>query len=459
MASHLIDSQVYKESWSTEEMRQVWADTAMIGRWLEVEIALAEAEAELGVIPDQAASEIRKKARVELLDFDYISAEFARTGHSIMPILRNVQRLCDDGWGEYIHYGATTQDITDTGMMLGIKASYAIILRDLSGIEETLMELAERHISTVMPGRTHGQHALPATFGFKAAVWLREVSRNISRFAQSRERVLVGNLCGGVGTYSGFGSLGMEIDRRVMNKLGLGTADIAWHTSRDRLAEFACLMAMVGCTLGKIGNEVYELQKTEIAELKEPFVMGQVGSSTMPHKRNPEIAEAVHGLSKLVRYRAAMMLESLVGEHERDGAAWKPEWVTIPEACLYLSAVLSKSALILNGLEVDKQRMRSNLDMLKGLIMSEAAMFVLGQRLGKQTAHTAVYEASISSHSEGISFRDSLLKHSAIRGKVTAEELDDMLRPEKYVGLAEPIVERAVEQTRRERAERPKELW
>ena len=200
MASHLIDSQVYKDSWSTEEMRQVWDDMSMIRRWLEVETALAEAEAELGVIPAEAAREIRMKARVELLDFDYIAAEFQRTGHSIMPILRNVQRLCDDGWGEYIHYGATTQDITDTGMMLGVKESYTIILRDLSEIEEALMRLAERHRSTVMPGRTHGQHALPATFGFKAAIWLREISRNISRFVQSRERVLVGNLCGGVGT-------------------------------------------------------------------------------------------------------------------------------------------------------------------------------------------------------------------------------------------------------------------
>ncbi len=457
MASHLIDSQVFGNAWSTAEMRQVWDDHSMYARWLAVERALAEAEAELGIIPIEAAEEIKRKARVELLDFDFLAAEYARTSHSIMPLLRNVQKLCERGMGEFIHYGATTQDITDTGMVLGVKETYTIIRRDLEEIESALLDLAERNAGVVMAGRTHGQQGLPITFGYKAAVWLREISRNIERLIASQPRVLVGNLTGGVGTYSGFGALGFEIERRVMEKLGLGQCDIAWHTARDRFAEFVCLEAMIASAIGKIGNMVYELQKTEVGEVSEPFAMGMVGSSTMPHKRNPERSESLNGLSKLVRSRAAVMLESLVAEHERDGAAWKPEWVTIPEASLYLSAGLNKAKVILKGLVVNPERMSANLQLLKGLLLSEAAMFALGQRVGKQTAHEVVYEAAARVYSEGITFKECLLTAPQLRGQFTEQEVDALLRPEKYVGLSEEIVKRAVEQTRRERAARPKE--
>jgi adenylosuccinate lyase len=365
-----------------------------------------------------------------------------------------VQRLCDHGWGEYIHYGATTQDIIDTGMMLGVKETYAIVQRDLEEVESALLDLVERNASVVMVGRTHGQQALPITFGYKAAVWLREISRHIERWMTSQPRVLVGVLAGGVGTYSGFGALGFEIERRVMEKLGLGQSDIAWHTARDRFAEFVCLEAMIAGTLGKIGNMIAEMQKPEFGEISEPYKMGMVGSSTMPHKRNPDRSEALNGLSKLIRSRAAVMLESIVAEHERDGMSWKPEWVTIPEASLYLSASLDKAKAILKGLQVHPERMQANLQLLKGLILSEAAMFAIGQRVGKQTAHEVVYEAAARVYSEGISFKECLLTAPQLHGEFTEQELDTLLQPDKYIGLSVEIAKRAVDRTRSERAAR-----
>jgi adenylosuccinate lyase len=451
----MIDYEIYRDSWGTEEMRQIWSENQMLQRWLNIEVVLAEVQAELKVIPPEAAREIKEKARVELVDKAAIKKEYGKTGHSLVPLLRAVQAICKDKLGEYIHLGATTQDITDTGMMLGLKQAHRVIVRDLEDIEASLMHLASEHKATPMAGRTHGQQALPIAFGQKAAVWLREVSRHLERLAQAEKRVFIGNLSGGVGSYASFAGQGMKIERMVMSRLGLNPSDAPWHVSRDRFAEYCHILAMAATTMGKIGNEIYVLQKPEIGELQEPYQPGQIGSSTMPHKRNPEIAEALNGLSKIVRHLSGLVLETMFTEHERDGAAWKPEWVAIPEICTYTHAILDKAKYVVGHLVVNKARMLKNLNMLGGLILSENVMLILGEKLGKQSAHTIVGDIAARFYDEGLTFKQALLQNPLVAEKFTEKEVDRMLDAAKYVGEVEGIVSQAGALTEREFKTRP----
>jgi len=330
----------------------------------------------------------------------------------------------------------------DTGMMLQVRDASAIIFRDLSSIEGILANLAQKYRSTPMAGRTHGQHALPLTFGFKVAVWLAEVRRHLKRWEQSRERILVGNLSGAVGTHAAMGDWGIKVQRGVMEELGLGEPEITWHSARDRIADFVSLLASVCATMGKIAKEVINLQKTEVGELAEPFVMGKVGSSTMPQKRNPHLCEAILAISKMVRYHAALALEGMVQEHERDMGAWMAEWEMVPQACILTSGALKHSKAILQDLWVNEKRMRANLDMLKGLILSEPVMFALAEKVGHQAAHKIIYEIAMKAHESGQAFKDALLADDRVPSQLSPDKIDRLLDPEKYTGLSTELVDR-----------------
>jgi adenylosuccinate lyase len=290
--------------------------------------------------------------------------------------------------------------------------------------------------------------ALPITFGHKAAIWLSEMGRNHERLRQLEPRVFVGGMVGAVGTQASYGLQAPELERRLMRRLGLGVADINWQPARDRFAEYVCVLAIVGQTLGKIANEIVNLEHTEIGELFEPFSEGKVGSSTMPHKRNPSSCEAVVGVSRALRYNAALMLEGMVIEHERDGSSWRAEWKALPESCLMAGGLLAMMKYVLTGLTVDAPRMRSNLDMLGGFLLSERVMFVLSDKVGKQTAHELVYEASMHGIEHGVSFEQALLQDKRVAAALTPEELHKALDPTTYVGLAPQIVDGVLAQTR-----------
>lgn len=440
----MIDSVLFRDVFSTAEMRDIFEDTTMIQNWLDIEVALAQVQAEMGIIPQWAAEEISAKARVENLDLDAIRKGMAKTGHSLVPTLRELQRHCDKGAGEFIHLGATTQDIIDTGFMISAKRAWDVVFRDLRAVEDALVALVDKHKDTVMAGRTHGQQALPITFGYKAAVWASEVRRHIERMKESRARVLVGQMSGAVGTMAGFGPQAMDMHDRVMARLGLGAPDISWHASRDRLVEIANILAMIAGTLGKIGNEVYSLQKTEVSELAEPFAMGMVGSSTMPHKRNPGASEGMNTLSKVVKANLMLMHEALFQEHERDGAFWKVEWIGMPEAFILTGAALAKAKHVIGGLVVNAEQMQKNLGILRGLLLSEAVMLELGEKLGKQTAHEVVYEISMKTFEQGGSFKEYLLEDERVRGHFDGEQLDRVLDPSRYTGLSRQLAERVV---------------
>jgi len=443
VASHVVDYALFGDQFSTPEMRAIFDERAMIQRWLDVEAALAAAQAELGLIPADAAGAIAHGARVERLDLDAVRRDLGVTAHPIVPVVRALERAVGEH-GRWVHWGATTQDIMDTGMVLQLRAAHAILVRDLRALTGVLAATAARHRDTVMAGRTHAQQALPITFGFKAAVWVAECLRHLERFEQLAPRLLVGELGGAVGTLAGLGPRGEEVQRRVMARLGLGVPPIAWHASRDAVTELVVLLAMVGGTLARIANEVIELSRTEVLELEEPFVHGKVGSSTMPHKRNPAHAERVVAIGRVLRGLAGTALETMVAAHERDMSVGRAEWALVPEAACLAAAAEHWTLHIARGLRVDERRMRENLGRTGGLLLSEAVMLRLGAALGRNAAHDVVYEAAMAAFEDGRSFRDLLLRDPRVSAVLPATELDDALDPAGYTGLAGVFVDRVV---------------
>ena len=444
MASGVFDDALIKHLWSTDELRAIFSDSNRVQKWYDFEAALALEQAELGIIPKAAAQDIAAKAKIENVDIEAIAAEIRRIKHPLVPALKAVEKLCRDGHGEYIHFGPTTQDVLDTGTMLQIKDAHAIYLRDMKAIGKALYQLADAHKSTPMAGRSHGVQALPITFGHKAAIWLSEMGRNYERLRQLEPRMFVGGMVGAVGTQASYGPQAPELERRLMKRLGLGVADINWQPARDRFAEYVCVLAILGQTLGKIANEIINLEHTEIGELFEPFSEGKVGSSTMPHKRNPSSCEAAVGVSRALRYNATYMLECMIIEHERDGSAWRGEWKAIPESCLMAGGLLAMMKYVLSGLTVDVPRMRSNLDLLGGFLLSERVMFALSEKVGKQTAHDLVYEASMHGIEHGVSFEQALLQNPRVKEALPPEALRAALDPTTYVGLAPQIVDKVL---------------
>jgi adenylosuccinate lyase len=448
MPSHLIDYALFGDQFSTPEMRAIFDERAMLQRWLDVEAALAAAQAELGLIPGAAAEAIAGAARVERLDLETVQRDLKTTAHPIVPVVRELERVAGEH-GRWVHWGATTQDIIDTGQVLQCQAALAILRRDLVALTGTLADLAERHRDTVMAGRTHAQQALPITFGFKVAGWVAECLRQRERCDQLAPRVLVGELAGAVGTLAGFGERGLEVQRRALERLGLGVPPIAWHASRDGVSELVAWLALVGGTTARIANEVIQLQRSEIAELEEPFAHGKIGSSTMPHKRNPAHAERVVAIGRLLRGLAATGLETMVAAHERDMSVGRAEWLLVPEAACLAGAALHWTLVIARGLRVDVGRMTENLDRLGGLLLSEPIMLRLGGALGRNAAHDLVYEAAMAAFEGRGRFRDLLLADARVAAALTAAELDRLLDPAAYTGLAGSFVDAVVKEARR----------
>jgi 3-carboxy-cis,cis-muconate cycloisomerase len=440
----MIDSAFFGDLYSTAEMREVWSDRAMIQRWLDVEAALARAEASLGIVPDSAASEIGRQARVERIDLGEMKRELDQARHPIMPLIRCLARACEPEAAEFIHWGATTQDVLDTGLVLQLRDSHAIVTRDLGEVRRLLADLARRHRDTVQAGRTHGQQALPITFGYKLAVWVAEVDRHLARLADLAPRVFRGQLAGAVGTLASIGEQGLELQARFCRDLALGVPEIAWHTARDGLAEAVCVYAMVGGTLAKIANEVIDLQKTEVAELEEPFHRGKVGSSTMPHKRNPSGCEHVVALGRLLHAQVAPALQSMVSAHERDKRAGATEQAVLPEVSCLLAGMLRGTLGILSGLHVYPDRMQRNLGLLDGLLLSEAVMLALGRHIGRQRAHEVLYELCMDAVEARRPLREVLVEDRRVSAYLGPKELDTLLDPARYTGLAGRFVDRVV---------------
>ena len=444
----VFDMQTMQHLWSTPEMRAVFCEKNRLQKWLDFEAALATAQAEMGIIPETAATDIVRACDIETVDLVEVAAETRRIKHTLVPLLKGVHKNLSPEGSENIHYGATTQDVVDTGLILQLQEAHAIVQSDLAVIGRELLRLAEEHRDTVMVGRTHGVQALPITFGHKCAIWLDELSRHAERLKEAEKRVFVVMLVGAVGSQASYGPRVAELEERVAKTLGLGATDISWAPSRDRIAEYTSLMAMIGGTLSKIGNELFNMQRNEFAEVEEGFTEGKLGSSTMPHKRNPTSAENVAMLSRSIRYSASMMLEAMVQEHERDGIAWKSEWKAVPETMLVSGAILFQCGALLKGLRADKEAMERNVKMMKGYLLAERVMLELGERVGKNTAHEWLYEAAMKGIEQKIDFADALRAHAEISDTFSDDKVADLTRPEAYLGAIGESIDRVVARER-----------
>jgi adenylosuccinate lyase len=397
-------------------MRDVFSWQTTLQCWLDVEAALAGAEAEAGLIPAAAAEEIARNCRMQRLDLDAIAAEYARTDHLIMSVVHAVSSRCQGDAGQYVHWGATTQDITDTALAIQLGRALDIVGRQLCTLLQTLVVLVKTHRATPMLGRTHGQHAAPLTFGFKAAVWTAELGRHLTRLTQLRPRVLVGQLGGAVGTGAVLGPQLVAVRAGLCHRVGLFEPPVAWHTSRDGLAELAAVLGLVAATGGKIASEIVELQRTEVAEVAEAVGPDNVGSSTMPQKRNPMRSEAVVAASRVVRGAVATMLELMHHEHERDYRASLAEPAVLPGACIAASGMLADLEDVLGGLEVDAERMRTNLAAADA-VAAEHVMMALATRLGRQRAHDLVHRI-LAGRPAGHSATEALAADEEVRAQL-----------------------------------------
>jgi len=442
--------------YGTPEMRRIFEEENYFQKLLDVEAALAWAHAQVGNIPREDAEKIMKMASTKYVKVSRVKEIEKEIKHDIMSLVRAFAEVCGSS-GAYIHLGATSYDIVDTAKALQLKEAIEVIGRKLDDLELILIKLADRYKRTIMIGRTHGQHALPITFGLKLSVWMREVSRHIQRLRECRERLLVGKMSGAVGTQAGLGAHALKIQELVMQKLGLKAAEVSTQIiQRDRHAEFICLLAIIASTLDKFATEIRELQRTEIGEVFEPFRREkQVGSSTMPHKRNPELCERICGLAKIVRSLVFPALENIPTWHERDLTQSSSERFLIPEACILVDYMLHLMIGILSNLEVDEERMRRNIEITEGRTMSEAVMIALARKgMNRQEAHELIRRLVIQSISEKKPFREVLMRNDKIRSFLSEDEIDDALKPEEYLGTAITQVEMAIRKTLEERKTR-----
>lgn len=444
MNAHIIDSRILGDFFGTREMKKIYSDENMVQKWLDVEAALAKVQAELNVIPKEAAKEIQNKARIENLNINKLREEIMFTAHPIVPVINQLSQACENGYGQYIHWGATTQDIMDTGAVLQMKEAITIIESEMKEIIDHLLNLAKEHKDTVMIGRTHGQQALPITFGYKVAIWLEEVKRHFIRLNEMKVRVLKGQFSGAVGTLASLGDKGVTIQEMLMMELGLHTGLTAWHNSRDGLTEIGTFMGMLTGTMGKIAKEIVNLQKTEFNELEEPFNMGKVGSSTMPHKKNPMLCESVVSLSRMIRSNSNLLLEGMIHEHERDMVAWMVEWEVIPELFVLSSANLATMNAVLSDLKVNKENMYRNVLITDGLIASETVMLALGEKIGRQKSHDLIYKIAMESQQQNKEFASMLIENEEVRSYFNKEEIKRLLDPKASIGLSENMTERVI---------------
>jgi 3-carboxy-cis,cis-muconate cycloisomerase len=444
----VLDSILFRDAFGTPAMREVFSDFSLISRYAEVEVALARAEARCGVIPPQAADEIAKQTDVSTLDFDLLRRETDIVGYPILPLVHQIARQCGDA-GRYVHWGATTQDIMDTAVVLQLRAGLQIIEGDIAALRSILAGLARRYRDTPMAGRTHLQQALPVTFGYKCAIWLAMFDRHAERLAQLKPRVLVGQFAGAAGTLASLGGKGFEVQEALCEELGLGVPVATWHVARDGFAETINFLALVTGSLGKVALDIMMMASTEFGEVYEPFVKGRGASSTMPQKRNPISSELMLAAAKGVRQHAGLMLDAMVQDFERATGPWHAEWMAIPESFVLTAGSLHQAKFALGGLIVDDNKMAENLGISRGLIVAEAVMMGLAPDLGRQEAHDVVYDACRIANEKGMTLADALSADKRVSERIDRATIDRLTSPKNYLGLAPQMVDRVIASSRR----------
>ncbi len=438
-----LDSPFLGNLFGSRTIRTVFEARAVIERYLEVEIALAEVEAELGLIPAEAGAAIASQLAIDRIDLEKFAEDVERVGFPIVPLLEQIAQVIPNNYGEYAHWGATTQDIMDTALVLQMRESLGHIKDGLRELRRVLAAHADRHRSAVMIGRSQLQHALPITFGLKAATWLSMFQRHSARLAQLEERLYVIQFGGAVGTLAALGTNGEAVQRALAAKLGLGVTSTAWHTARDSLAEAVAFLANLAASLGKIGQDIVLLAQSDVGEVHERAVAGRGVSSAMPQKHNPISSQLLTVIASGVADHAGAMLRASVHDHERASGRWMREWRIVPEAFVLAGGALDLSVDLLEGLEIDTDRMRANVEAAE-FIVAEAVMMALAPHLGRQRAHDVVAHAVQSAVDTRVSFHRALSSAPEIAEHLSDDELDRILRPGNYLGATEALINRAL---------------
>jgi adenylosuccinate lyase len=445
MALHIIDSEIYGQHFASPEIRKIFEEKSIVQDWIDFEVALAEVQAELGLIPAEAAREIKAKGSLEHIKLERIVEIYQQTMLASVALIRAFREVCPEGAGEYIHYGATTQDIFDTTLAYRLKKVMNIFEQDLLDIQSRLNDLANVHRDTLMPGITHGQHALPITFGFNAAIWSDMVAKHMERFQEARKRILVGTVSGAVGNLSSFyflfGEKCYEMQKRVLQRFGLEVPKISIQPQIERWTEFLQLLSLMSVTFEKIADEIFLFQRNEFAQLEEPFdTEKQISSSTMPQKRNPNRCEFIKALAKKIRSNTHGFSEIYMREL-RDHSPFYLEDLTIPETTLLASTMLNHAKFVLQGLTIKKENMKRNLGISQGLLMAEPLMLALSKKTGKkENGFALIHQAAMQSFEKGIPFKESIESFPEINEYFTQEEIRGLLEPQNYLGLTDRLI-------------------
>ena len=437
-----IDSAIYRDIFSTDAMRQVWSDQTRIQRYLDVEKALAVAQGKLGVIPQEAADEIAKQCDAGQQDFAKLKSATEHIGYPVLPVVQQLTALCKDGLGQWCHWGATTQDITDTSTVLQIQAGLELVEVDLKAILDALAGLAKEYRNTPMVGRSNIQQAIPMTFGYKAAVWLAGLQRQAERLEQMKPRVLMGEFGGAVGTLASLGAKGLPVQEGMMKELGLAQPPIAWHTVRDTIAEVGCFLGLLCGLLDKIATDVKIMQMTEVNEVQEPDGGGGRGaSSTMPQKRNPISCAYITACSSVVRQHASALLNAMNADFERATGTWEIEWLVLPEIFCYTAGALAQAKYMLSGLIIHPENMMKDVRLTDGLVNTEAVMMALGPKMGRGKAHDKISTICIAVSQGKGKLIDLLSAEPEISKIFDRKALEDLLDPTTYLGNSGAMVD------------------
>ncbi|MEG2795739.1 MAG: 3-carboxy-cis,cis-muconate cycloisomerase [Pseudomonas sp.] len=439
--------QLFDAYFTARDMREVFCDQGRVQAMLDVEAALARAEARVGLIPASAVAPIENACRADLYDFAALGEAIATAGNSAIPLVKALgkQIAATDAEAErYVHLGATSQDVMDTGLVLQLRQALDLIESDLAQLADSLAAQAQRHAATPMAGRTWLQHATPVTLGMKIAGWLGAVTRSRQRLRELKPRLLVLQFGGASGTLAALGEQALPIAQALAEELQLTLPEQPWHTQRDRVVEFGAVLGLIAGSLGKLGRDISLLMQTEAAEVFEPSAPGKGGSSTMPHKRNPVGAAVLIGAATRVPGLVSTLFSAMPQEHERSLGLWHAEWETLPQICCLVSGSLQQARLLAEGLEVDAARMARNLDLTQGLVLAEAVSIVLAQRVGRDTAHHLLEQCCKRAVAEQRHLRAVLGDEPQVTAQLSSAELDNLLNPAHYLGQAQVWVERAV---------------
>ena len=446
MPALVTNSKIWGEMFGTKEMHFLFSDEGTVQLYLDVEAALARSQSKLNIIPKEAGEKITQAAKVDIIDWKKLEKRTSIVGYPILPLVEQLSEKVEGNFGQFCHWGATTQDIMDTADVLQIRKGLELLSKELKSISDALEGIVERHIKTPMAGRTHLQHALPISFGYKASTWLSGIDRHHKRLEEMKKRIFNVSFFGAAGTLASLGENdGLKTQSTLAEELDLNVPDVSWHSIRDNFCEVTGWLAMVAESLGKIAYDVMLMMQTETQEVAEPYLHGRGSSSTMPQKRNPISSEVMLACSKLLREHHSSMLDAMVLDHERATGQWHVEWHALPNAFLVASSSFNSAKYLLEGLEVSPEKMKDNIYKTNGLIVAESVMMALAPKMGRQIAHDLVYDCCRESIKKNISFIDTLLKNKEISNSFNEKDLLKIIDPSNYLGAAPTMAQRLLD--------------